>query len=500
MPRERIHFVTGRLAEFSLRHVLDELSRASQFDYTVDVLGITVAALMTPAWVAKRIHVPAGTTRVLLPGYCQGDLSPVVAAAGTAVERGPKDLRELPEYFGQKSRAEYGAYDIQILAEINHAPRWPLAEILAEAARLRADGADVIDVGCDPGETWAGAGDCVAALVGEGHRVSIDSYNPAEIAPAVRAGAELVLSANATNRGHLADWGCEVVITPDAPGTLDGLDETISAAAAAGVRWRIDPILEPIGFGFAASLGRYLEARRRWPEAEMLMGIGNLTELTDADSAAINVLLLGFCQELGIRSVLTTQVINWARSAVRECDLARRLVRYAVLQRVLPKHVEPRLVILRDSKLLKHGPQALARLAGEIKDHNCRVFAEECRLHLLSAGLHLEGTDPFDLFDRLLAAQPKNLDASHAFYLGYEMAKAVTALTLGKDYRQDEALDWGFLTVPEISHQARRRASREADEFGQGETRQGESGLGKPGLGKPGLGKPGPADAETERE
>ncbi len=61
---------------------------------------------------------------------------------------------------------------------------------------------------------------------------------------------------------------------------------------------RIDPILEPIGFGFAASLGRYLEVRRRYPDAEMMMGIGNLTELTDVDSAGVNVLLLGFCQEL----------------------------------------------------------------------------------------------------------------------------------------------------------------------------------------------------------
>ena len=55
--------------------------------------------------------------------------------------------------------------------------------------------------------------------------------------------------------------------------------------AAAGVRLRIDPVLEPIGFGFAASLGRYLQVRERYPDAEMMMGIGNLTELTDADSA-----------------------------------------------------------------------------------------------------------------------------------------------------------------------------------------------------------------------
>ena len=43
-------------------------------------------------------------------------------------------------------------------------------------------------------------------------------------------------------------------------------------------------------------------------------------------------------------------------------------------------------------------------------------------------------------------------EPSHAFYLGYEMMKAKTALTLNKAYRQDQALDWGFLTEPEISH------------------------------------------------
>ncbi len=62
----------------------------------------------------------------------------------------------------------------------------------------------------------------------------------------------------------------------------------------------------------------------------MMMGVGNLTELTDVDSAGVNTLLLGFCQELAIRSVLTTAVINWARSSVREIDLARRLTHYAV--------------------------------------------------------------------------------------------------------------------------------------------------------------------------
>ena len=87
----------------------------------------------------------------------------------------------------------------------------------------------------------------------------------------------------------------------------------------------------------------------------MMMGVGNLTELTDVDSAGINVLLLGFCQELGIHSVLTTEVINWCRSCIRELDLARRLVWFACQRQVLPKHLEPGLHLLRDPKLRSFG-------------------------------------------------------------------------------------------------------------------------------------------------
>jgi dihydropteroate synthase-like protein len=249
----------------------------------------------------------------------------------------------------------------------------------------------------------------------------------------------------------VVQWGCEVVAVPDVPATLAGLDATVEKLAACGVSFRIDPILEPIGFGFAASLGRYLEVRRRYPEAEMLMGIGNLTELTDVDSAGVNVTLLGFCQEVGIRSVLTTQVINWCRSCVRELDLARRLVWYAKTNKVLPKHLEPALVMLRDPKLRIRGEEVLRQLAEEIKDRNFRLFAERGSLHVLNDKMYLQGIDPFELFRRMLAQE--KIEPEHAFYLGYELAKAATALTLGKNYDQDQALTWGFLTVPEVSHQ-----------------------------------------------
>ncbi|ADB17303.1 dihydropteroate synthase DHPS [Pirellula staleyi DSM 6068] len=467
MP-EHFHFVTGRLAEHALRQEVQTLSAKLGFDFTIDVLPITVAALMTPAWIAKHITPVAQATRIILPGYCRGDLTPIETKVNAKVEVGPRDLRALATHFGEKpARLEdYGNYTIEILAEINHAPQFSTSEIVAKAKQLAIDGADFIDVGCEPGNTWSQVGEVVRALVDEGLRVSIDSLNPAEIAQAAQAGAQLVLSVNSSNRQAAADWGIEVVAIPDDPQSLDSLDDTIEYLATRNIPLRIDPILEPIGFGFAASLERYAAVRRKYPDAELMMGIGNITELTDVDSAGINVVLLAICEELGIRSVLTTQVINWARTSVAECAVARQLVHHAVKHRVPPKRLDTRLVMLRDARPQELTETALEQLASVIKDNNFRTYVSGGKLHLIGANLHLAERDPFLLFERLMNPgfggekptrdAPKNVDPSHAFYLGYELAKAMIANQLGKEYRQDEALDWGLLTVAEESHRLRK--------------------------------------------
>jgi dihydropteroate synthase-like protein len=444
MPR--LLFVTGKLAAPALERLLADLSPRAHFEFSIAVMPITVISLAPINWIAARLKIPDAIDKIIVPGMCPGDLA---AFQDLPVERGPEDLRDLPEFFGQGRQPppELAAYDIEIIAEINHCPRLTLVDILRQARRYRQAGANVIDLGCDPGATWTEVDATVRAVRAEGHRVSIDSFNSAEVHAAVRAGAELVLSVNSTNVAEAPDWGCEVVAIPDSTSDMSGLERTVESLVGSGVPHRIDPVLEPIGFGFANSLGRYLEVRRRYPETAMMMGVGNLTELTGVDSVGINVLLAGFCQELGIWSVLTTEVANWCRTSVRELDLARKMLFYASRKGVLPKKLDPNLLLLRDSKVPEHGKQALHELAQGVRDRHFRVFAEEGMLHVINKQMHLEGTDPFFLLSQIM--QETELDPAHAFYLGYEMAKALTALTLGKKYVQDQPLHWGFLTQAE---------------------------------------------------
>jgi dihydropteroate synthase-like protein len=239
------------------------------------------------------------------------------------------------------------------------------------------------------------------------------------------------------------------------------------------VPYLLDPIIEPIGFGFMASLERYAEVRRRYPEAGQLMGIGNVTELTSADSTGVNALLIAICEELGVRAVLTTEVIPWARGAVREVDVARRLMHHAVSHRTLPKGVDDRLLTVKDPVVLEYDEAELRRLHAAVTDPNFRIFADRTTITVFNDAVFVRGDDIQEIFSRLGVDE-----ATHAFYLGRELMKAKLAITLGKTYRQEGALAWGYLTPPDDvkSEHVKLTARRKRPRTGEARGRRGSPG------------------------
>ena len=433
-------FVTGNLAAYSLIHTLQKME--PDFEYEVAVLDISVAALMTTHWIAQHLHNARGCNQVMIPGPCQGDLSLIQERVGVAVTRGPNDLKDLPLFFGRERNLEgYGEYRVKILAEIVDTYRMSLEDIIAAAEYYRTNGADIIDLGYPTQGGFHDVEKVVKALKDRGFMVSLDNFDPDTILAADKAGIDLLLSINSTNLALARSLHCKVVVIPDFGEGLESLERNAAQLQEWGIPYIMDPILDPINFGFTECLYRFYETRRRHPDAEMLMGLGNLTELTDADSVGINALMAGVITELQIDYVLTTEVISWARGAVRELDLARKLMHFTNRNRILPKNIDDSLITIKDPPYEPYDEAELRQMHKQLRDKNFRIFTDKQWIYVFNRDMFIRGTKPDEIFAQLGIDDP-----SHAFYLGRELERACLAVKLGKKYSQESNLRWGYLS------------------------------------------------------
>jgi hypothetical protein len=124
---------------------------------------------------------------------------------------------------------------------------------------------------------------------------------------------------------------------------------------------------------------------------------------------------------------------------VQETDAARRLMFAAREESSLPSQIDASLLCLHDRKPFPADAAEIAETASAVADDNFRIEAAEDGVHIYNRQGHHIGADPFDLYPRLSVES----DGGHAFYLGFELAKAHIAWQLGKRYVQDRPLDWG---------------------------------------------------------
>ena len=436
---DHILFLTGHLARARLEKILGE-SGDLGFTWTVLDVGVKVAALMTEQIINRRLPRPVEANKVMVPGRCRADLKNLSAEFGVQFIRGPDELKDLPSYFGKHGQnADLSRHDMRIFAEIVDAPTLTIDAIIERAALMRAAGADVIDLGCLPDTPFPHLEDAIRALQANEHVVSVDSANTEELRRGVLAGAQYLLSLTVDTLPLATETSAVPILIPAAHGELLSLLQAAEAAEKLGIRAILDPILDPIHFGFMNSLARYAELRSRLPAAEILMGTGNLTELTDADSDGVTAILLGICSELYIRNLLVVQVSPHTRRTIQEHDAARRIMFAARKDASIPKDYSNALLALHDRKPFPNTPTEIGEIAAEVKDPNFRIETGVDGIHVYNRnGHHLE-QDAMSLFEKLGV----NNDGAHAFYLGTELMKAEISWLLGKRYAQDEPLDWG---------------------------------------------------------
>jgi dihydropteroate synthase-like protein len=335
--------------------------------------------------------------------------------------------------------ADLSGHEVLIFAEIVDAPHLALEGILAQARAYRADGADIIDLGTLPETPFPHLEDAIRVLKTEGLAVSVDSMDSHELLRAGRAGADYLLSLNEDTLWITDQVSARPVLVPLQPGDLESLMRAVHGMQARGREFFADPILDPIHFGFVASLGRYAQLRRLLPEVPMMMGIGNVTELTDADTVGMNALLLGMISELQIAALLTTQVSPHARSVVREIDRGRRMMYAARQANSLPRDFSDELLVLHARRPFPDTSEEIEQTARLVKDPSFRIQVSEHGIHVYNRAGHHRATDPFALWPNL----GLEADAAHAYYMGVELARAQIAWQLGKRYAQDEPLRWG---------------------------------------------------------
>lgn len=443
---DHLLLLTGKLAENSLRRVMQGLA-PTKFTYEILNIGVSVAALMTTEMITRRLTDTRGATKILVPGLCTGDLEAASQKLGVPVERGPVDLKDLPAYFGGGGKPrDLSRHDMQIFAEIVDAPRISVDEILRRAEGYSRDGADVIDVGCLPGTPFPHLEEAVQALRAAGYVVSVDSVEPQELIRGGRAGADYLLSLKESTLHAAAEVASVPILIPEQAGDMASLHRAMDSLTRAGRRFIVDSILDPIHFGFTASIVRYHALREHYPDAEIMMGVGNLTELTDADTSGINAVLLGIMSELRITHLLTTQVSPHARACVRELDHMRRILFAAREDSSLPRGYDGALLAVHERKPFPYTAEEIRELAALIRDPSYRVQVTEEGIHVYNRDGQELGGDPFSLFSRLRLLKD---DAPHAFYMGVELARAQIAWQLGKRYTQDEELSWGCAVPPE---------------------------------------------------
>lgn len=497
----KIALLTGTKAYELVSKIAKEVEEPG-IELIVIKLPIEIAAMMNVEFLKgvlpKYMEELRDVDLVIAPGLTQGDLSELRDIIGKEVVKGTRYAYDIPLMIkalraGARLRADIPAdevikrereeLELRTLEELRRragrehyfkigelpvSPHYPLiiAEIYVsegyeDIGKLlgKYPEADILALGFPLGYNR----DKAARILEEARAksckpIGLDSPDPELIKLGLDIGVDLVLSLTESRARQIGYWEPRVaaVVVPEGGGDIGSLERGLAEVAEIGVRKIIvDPILEPPGLGLAKSINRYMEARRKFPDRPLLMGVGNVTELIDADSPGVNALLAAIGVEIGVELFLTVEASVKTRGAVRELRRALETSLLSRAWRTPPKDFSRNLLILKDKRKASPAPpekiDVIARdrwgfeedPAGSFKiyvDYERGILvAEHYPPSRGEPDIVIGSGDPYAILNEIKRRGLASL-LEHYAYLASELQKAYIALKLGKEYVQDREL------------------------------------------------------------
>jgi len=468
--------VTGRNAE-------EEVKEQVKNVYVVDV---DIAAFITPRHLN---NVDFGDyDLVIVPGLAKGDWKSLEDKKGVKIRLGPihasdigliidnintielshkipackmlnistaRKNREivdsLSDYIFKIGDVEVGGNTrMKVVAEIVDATEMEKDNLISRIQYYEESGADIIDLGIPLNFESDDVRKTVKIAVENSTcPISIDTFSGKAIDIGVRTGADMVMSISKENLNSLDYVGDAAVVVVERD--LKDLYNVLEKVKKRTNRVIADCLLDPISI--ADSIVRYYEFRNdetNLGKTPVLLGVGNITEMSDADSIGINAVLAFIAEELGVNLLFTTEASNKTRGSVRELKIASYMAKSARLRKTPYKDMGIELLSLKEKKF-RIGRQipvsnAVTATRGEfIRDPlgDFRIWLRDGKIVCNHSELNVIGEDARSITDTVIS---ENLISrlDHAAYLGIELKKAEIALKLGKNYTQDLELDFGI--------------------------------------------------------
>lgn len=367
-------------------------------------------------------------------------------------------------------------FPMRVLAEIVNAPLLDMDSIEQKVIYYENQGAHIIDVGMLAGDPRPSSIAAIFETIRDVTNlpISIDSLDSGEIKSAIDSDVDLILSLDSGNIHDVApvvdDTPSVILPTNMSEGNLPGnpidrvrhMEKNINLAKKYGMENIIaDLVVEPlINPGLMNALKSYSVFKAQNPWIPILFGIGNVTELIDADSVGVNAAISAIACETGANMLHIPEYSDKTYGSVKEVVTASKMMWLAKKKGTLPKDLGIDLLILKEKRrieevynssiesnydVIRGYPEDRFNMDTEgwfkilLDRETNNIVALHYPLGEEEPDILIKGSNSKEIYQTIIR---ENLISKfdHAAYLGKELEKAFIALKIGRSYVQDDPL------------------------------------------------------------